>query len=397
MTIEISRYFQFFLILPKKTKNIVFILVFLRSFGYNVFYKYRKEEYKMNNQSRRTDAPEFRVDPDAFRERLAQESARGKKKESPAPPAADGKRKPNKKKKKKHGFAKFLCVLLVIVLLLGAVGAGAVFYVTKDYSPSELPAERIAGTYSEPGVKNILLMGVDRADSGGHSRSDTMILLSADTLHGKLKLTSFMRDSYVAIDGWGRSKLTHACSWGGAPLTVDTIERNFGIRIDGYVKVGFELFRDVAEALGGITVPEISEAESRDLAREGVQIAPGKNVHLDGNATLQYCRIRKSTTDFARTERQRRAVSLLIKKALRTNPVKLLSIASDVMGRVESSLTKREIYALALRLLPALAGEIEQRQIPADGTWWDETIDGMWMLCFDEEKNRSILKSYIYG
>ena len=349
----------------------------------------------MNSQNRRTDASELRIDPDAFRASLAQERARGRIKERPAPNAAEEKKKPVKKKK--HRFARFLCFLLVIVLLLGAVGAGAVFYVTKDYSPSKLPADRIEGTYGEPGVKNILLMGVDRADSGGHSRSDTMILLSADTLHGKLKLTSFMRDSYVAIDGWGRSKLTHACSWGGAPLTVDTIERNFGIRIDGYVKVGFELFRDVAEALGGITVPEISEAESRDLAREGVEIAPGKNVHLDGNATLQYCRIRKSTTDFARTERQRRAVSLLIKKALHTNPVKLLSIAADAMGRMESSLTKREIYALALRLLPALAGEIEQRQIPADGTWWDETIDGMWMLCFDEEKNRSILKTYIYG
>ena len=343
-----------------------------------------------NNNARPRD--EFRVDPEALRARMKEESAASYEKD-PRTPAPEKKNKP----KKKHGFRKFLCILLVIILLVGGLGAGAVFYVTRNYTPSDLPRNSVSGLASSPAITNILLIGADRADAGGHARSDTMILLSADTLHAKLKLTSFMRDSYVAIDGWGRSKLTHACSWGGPKLTVDTIEQNFGVKIDGYIKVDFALFRDLAEALGGITVPEISEAESVDLAREGVNIAPGKNIHLDGNGTLQYCRIRKSTTDFARTQRQRLAVTLLIKQALKTNPVKLLQIASDLFSRVDSSLTKTEIFTLGAKLLPCLAGKTEQKQIPEDGTWWSETIDGLWMLCFDEEQNRKILKTYIYG
>ena len=58
--------------------------------------------------------------------------------------------------------------------------------------------DRDSALKSNPLVSNILLLGVDgSADSS--SRSDSMILVSVDYLHGKIKLTSFLRDSWVYI------------------------------------------------------------------------------------------------------------------------------------------------------------------------------------------------------
>ncbi len=337
--------------------------------------------------------PEF--DTAAFSKRF-QEIMNGEPAEEPA---EEPEETAPPKKKKKHRGRRVLAVLLAILLALTGAAIGAVAYATSGYKPLTLEENAYtdeAALLHAPGVTNILLMGIDTKETATKTRSDSMILLTIDTVHRQLKLTSFMRDMYVAVPGHGNTKLNHSCAYGGPQLTVDTIEMNFGIKIDAYCKIGYKLFVQLVNGVGGITVPEIDAAESKALAKEGVDIEPGLNVHLNGHEALNYCRIRKGQSDFQRTERQREAITLIIKQALKTNPFKLAKLAKSLLSKVECSVGKAEFIALFFKALPCLFGEIGQQQIPADGTWSNATRDGMSVLLVDTEANKQILKDFIF-
>lgn len=48
--------------------------------------------------------------------------------------------------------------------------------------------------------------------------------------------------------------LSDAYLWGGAPLLARTIQSNYGVKIDAYVKVDYTALADVVDSMGGITV-----------------------------------------------------------------------------------------------------------------------------------------------
>ena len=311
---------------------------------------------------------------------------------------------PPRQKKKRHVFRNFIIFLFVLVLFIsvGLVGAGAYVY-TKVFSEYE-PVEMKKGNYADQAalmhsdaVYNILLMGVDEMSTDSTTRSDSMILLSIDRENHQLKLTTFMRDMYVTIPGYGETKLTHACMYEGPQLTVDTIELNFNIRIDAYAKIGYDIFIDLVNGVGGITVAEIDETEARALAEEGVYVEPGNDIYLTGEQAIKYVRIRHWQSDFARTERQREAITLIIERAKHTSPLKLLELAQSIAARIECTIPKDQLVRLLIDVIPCLDNGIAQQQIPADGTWWDSIRDSLMVLELDFDKNQAILKSFIYG
>ena len=175
----------------------------------------------------------------------------------------------------------FFLILLSIIMIV--VGSGCVYYYNTldslnysqdgsfdgagNYDPSERKVNveydpdfndgtinmsmEEGSLLNDPMVLNVMLFGEDKS-SDGVSRSDSMIMLSIDNRHQKLKLTSFMRDMWVYIPEYGYSKLNHAYSYGGAKLSITTIEQNFGIKIDRYAIVDFVSFRKIIDILGGI-------------------------------------------------------------------------------------------------------------------------------------------------
>ncbi len=347
------------------------------------------------------ETPEF--DTEAFKKRfneITERTGEAVKEEPSAPQEEKGmKRMKKRTKNKKRTAITILCIVLALVLLLTGSAVGSVLYVTKDYKAIEMAPNAYVDDKDlmhKAGVTNILLMGIDTKHMEDHTRSDSMILLTIDTIRHKLKLTSFMRDMYVAVPGHGNTKLTHACAYAGPQLTVDTIELNFGVRIDGYVKISYALFVELVNGIGGITVPEIDETESKALAREGVNIEPGTNIHLNGHQTLNYCRIRKGQSDFQRTERQREALSLIIKQAMKTSPFKLLKVGRSIASKAECSLEKGRLLKIAMQALPCALGEVVQQRIPLDGTWDNATRDGLSVLLVDFDKNKEFLKESLF-
>ena len=63
---------------------------------------------------------------------------------------------------------------------------------------------------------------------------------------------------------------------------------------------------------------------------------PGMN-HLDGVQAVAYSRLRLMDTDFQRTERQRKVVSLALEKAKQADVSTLTSLAGLVISEISTS------------------------------------------------------------
>ena len=312
---------------------------------------------------------------------------------------SNGKKKPQKKKRS-PAVKTMMTTCITVLILLTAILLSGVAYVLSDYEVSEF-TENVhvdeSTLTSSPGVYNVLLMGIDTVKTETSSRSDAMILMSIDVKNATIKLSSFLRDSYVYIPGHGNMKLNAACVYGGPQLVCDTIEYNFGIRIDDYAKVGYDMFIKIIDAVGGVTIPEIDETEAKALAREGFHIDPATDVKLNGNEALLYCRIRKGQSDFYRTGRQREVITLVLKKLPVSNPLKLISAAKEIAETIECSIPKSKFIPLLFKAAFCLIGEIEQTKVPADGTWYDATKNYQSVLIVDFEENKKLLTEFLYN
>lgn len=318
------------------------------------------------------------------------------------PPKADKSRefKVTKKRKKGTKAKKILIAVLLIFLSFAILLSAGVSYVLSDYETSEFSDNKYienSPLLHSSSVYNILLMGIDTLNTEDSSRSDAMILMSLDMKNREIKLSSFLRDTYVYIPGIGNAKLNAACVYGGPQLVCDTIEYNFGIEIDDYAKVGYDMFIKIIDAVGGVTIPEIDEIEANALLKEGFQIEPATDVHLNGEQALKYCRIRKGQDDFYRTGRQREVISIVLKKLPLSNPAKLIKTAKDIAATIECSISKSEFSSLFIKAILCITGEIEQLTIPADGTWYNDTKNYQAVLVVDFEANKNKIEEFIYS
>ncbi len=212
--------------------------------------------------------------------------------------------------------------------------------------------------YSSKNVINVLLVGLDSKDAlkyGGNS--DSLILVSLNKKTEKISMCSFFRDSWCYMNVAGRdryAKINSSYFHGGPDALIDTIERNFKVDIDYYVAVDFSSFRDIIDALGGITVP-IQEYEAAYINRTNpdFHIEAGEAVKLTGKQALVFARIRKSDydSDVSRTRRQRQVITSLIQSAKNASLSQLNNTLDTLFKYVKTDLTKSQILSYAAQAL----------------------------------------------
>ena len=319
-------------------------------------------------------------------------------------------RKKNKKKKRhpiRNTFIVFLCLIIVTVSCVGFYGYNTVDKLLSSFNTDEPLEENLYISsdelYSDPDQINILLVGVDARETEIGSRSDTMMLVTLDNKNGQIKLTSFLRDSYVDVAGRNRwSKLNSAYFRGGIQMLVDTLELNFGVEIPYYALVDFEIFMTIVDELGGINV-DVTEKESYYTYHSGsvgvpVRIEAGEDVLLNGQQALWYSRIRYLDSDFMRTKRQRKVISAIVEKALTKEIPELLDLAETIIPLVKTNLDSDKILEVGIDAVldKAYTYPIVQHRIPADKTWSDKTISGVGAcLVMDMEENRELFRSFL--
>lgn len=178
---------------------------------------------------------------------------------------------------------------------------------------------------SQPGTAT-LMIGTDQRDNltpeeqkklgtgtEAGARTDTMLILYTPP-KGRSVLISLPRDSYVAIPGHGHNKLNAAYAIGGPKLLMQTVEQVTGLRMDGYIEVGFAGFVDMVDAVGGVQVcldkPMVDKDSHTNL--------PAGCQRLDGIQALGYVRMRKADPlgDLGRVKRQQQVTAAVARKVM---------------------------------------------------------------------------------
>lgn len=230
--------------------------------------------------------------------------------------------------------------------------------------PTAVPTA-VAPITAAPSVTNIILAGNDvQWPQGG--RTDALIIVSIDRETKKAALISLPRDLYVYIPGWTMNRINlalphgHGVDYpgGGGGLLADTIEYNFGLHIDHYVRIGFGVFKEFIDTLDGVEVVvncsltdwRLKEPDLEPTVEENWErytLVPGLH-QMDGDLALWYARSRQSTNDFDRGRRQQQLVQAMLVKGVSLDLVDDVPELWDTYREnIETDLRLPEIIALA--------------------------------------------------
>ena len=240
------------------------------------------------------------------------------------------------------------------------------------------------------------------------ARADSLILVSLNIQEDTITLVSIERATGVPIllDGYEGEYdwITHTFRYGGAKLTMDTVETCFNVAVDHYVRINFNSFVQIVDAVGGVDI-DLTEEEAAALNWEvpsnsmliGVEVTPGVN-HMDGYTALQYARLRAIDNDWNRIQRQRTVIQAVLDQIKDATPVELDNLLNQVLPLVQTNFTRSEITALLVQLPGFLGVTADQMSLPAEGTYGVRTgMDDRQMYDPDWTENVAILHEFLYG
>ena len=285
--------------------------------------------------------------------------------------------------------------------------------------------------FADEDVLNILLIGTDErteavndADAFTHlnqldgtedttefsddARADSMILVSMDIKDHVIRLVSIERGTGVPIllDGYEDQYdwITHTFRYGGPKLTMKTVEECYNIEVDHFVRVNFNSFVQIVNAVGGVDI-DITEMEAKALNWEVPSnsmlivnhVDPGPN-HFDGYTALQYARLRKIDNDWKRVERQRTVIEAVLDQVKNASVMELDNLLNTLLPLIQTNFTKTEIAALLVQLPGFLGCDVQQMSLPLQGTYGVRTgMDDRLMYDPDWVVNIKALQDFLYN
>lgn len=269
-------------------------------------------------------------------------------------------------KKKRKGPKIVGIILLVIIIIVLGVGIGAYSYVTSklgkmqqvEINKEDLNInEEVAENLSD--YRNIAIFAVDSRedDYGKGNRSDGIIVASINNKTKEVKLISVYRDTYVQINN-SLDKITHAYSYGEAPLAIGTLNTNLDLNIKEFVSVNFDAVAEAVDAIGGVEVEitaaemqimnekyiwhtnEVTGKKSKNITKIGLQT-------LDGVQAVSYCRVRGTEGgDYKRTERIREVLMKIVDKLKTKSIGEIDNFLNVVLPKVYTNITAGEIIGM---------------------------------------------------
>lgn len=322
-----------------------------------------------------------------------------------------------RKRRQRRRLGLLIATLIIAIIALGVVQLFSSFSKLKRTSIDDKNLEisdkfdKNSSNYSDifKDIENIALFGVDQKVDNVQ-RSDAIMIGTLDKTHKKLKVTSLMRDTYVNIPEYGYDKLTHAYAYGGAQLSIATINKNFDLNITDYVAVDFSELQSIIDAIGGVDI-ELDDEDIESLNdylsyvhehddEPYRQVERGSNgmVHLDGVEALGYSRNRSTPDgDFGRTERQRNLIDAMFQRISGMGVAKLASIMTKLLPYVETSLSNSEILTLGTEVLSMGSLSVEKERFPRADYSENAIINDVFYYTFDEDIARQEIYDYLFN
>jgi LCP family protein required for cell wall assembly len=212
---------------------------------------------------------------------------------------------------------------------------------------------------------NLLLVGIDRPPEGTNtSRTDTMILFSIDPLKPYIGMLSIPRDLWVEIPGVGEDRINTAHFWAeadapgtGPQAAAKTVESNFNIQVTDTIRIRFDGFQEMVDAMGGVDL-NLTEAAG------GLSAGPH---HLNGAQALAFARDRKGTDDFFRMADGQLMFKAVLQQMLRiTNWPRLPIEAVIILKAMDTNIPFWQWPRLLLAFLRAGPSGIDNHVLSRD-------------------------------
>jgi polyisoprenyl-teichoic acid--peptidoglycan teichoic acid transferase len=200
------------------------------------------------------------------------------------------------------------------------------------------------------GTITILAVGSDARPGQNPltSRADSIHVIFLQPRKGQAVIVGIPRDSWVSIPGYGTNKINSAMSSGGPARLVQTIEQNFGARIDYWAVTSFWGIERMVDQVGGLKVRvpfEMHDSFSGANFHRGLK-------RLNGKQVLAFARDRHSVAsgDFGRQENGGRVFESALfqfRTEYRRNPSRLLTWIAAGVRNMDTELSVEELVELA--------------------------------------------------
>lgn len=344
----------------------------------------------------------------------------------PSDSASDKVSAPERISRKKVRIITSLCIVLLILLNIFALGYSVVSS-KLDMIDYQSPEDWVVATYSDlasdsdldeldpvdedaevilpeeeifkdKNVVNILLLGTDeRKDKlSENARADAILIVSLNKSADTIKLVSLERGMAVKMPNGKIDLLTHAFRYGGPKWMISCVRTHFNLDVEKYVRVNFDVFEKLVDAVGGVDI-ELTETEAAALNHEVTtntfwlsrRVNEGMN-HLNGYEALQYCRLRYTDSDWQRIVRQRNTISAIMKQCKSLSIGELNDAVDTILPMIQTNLEKKEILSLMASMPQFLNSEMEDMTIPVSGTYTK-------LSRVDFVENSRILHEFFYG
>ena len=309
-----------------------------------------------------------------------------------------------------------MTVLIGITVLILLLAVGAWEYVQSKLDKinyvqdanDQIEQAELEPAFTDVGGEkyfNILLLGTDERSEkfSVDARSDCTMLLSLNLKDHTAHLVSLERGIGVPIEGHEDDWLTHVFRYGGANLMLKTVEKQFDVDVDRYVRVNFYAFAEIIDAIGGVDIT-LTDVEAQALNGEIYTNATTKHPvhaglnHLDGYDALQYARQRFIDDDWHRVQRQRTVLQAALEQTKHVNLIQIDNLMDKVLPVVQTNLTKKEINSLLPQVPFFLGVKLQQMTLPLPGTFGNKlTLDGRSLMLVDFAENAKLLHEFIYG
>ena len=259
---------------------------------------------------------------------------------------------------------------------------------------------------------NMLLMGIDlRCDEEGATHTDSMMLVSVDPVNYTAVALSLPRDTWVEIPTFGPDRINNAhylgeiseYPGGGTGLAMQTVSNFLGIKIDDYITVNFQGFRDFINLIDGIelNVPEeIDDPTYPDecYGYDGFHVDAGVQ-NMNGPIALKYARTRATANgDIDRAGRQQAVMLAVRDKLMQFNMIPYLlpkapSFWKTFQGNIKTSFTDKQLFALAMLVTEIEREDITTAVIDYNYLYNESTTDGRMVLVPNYDAIRELRES----
>jgi LCP family protein required for cell wall assembly len=296
-------------------------------------------------------------------------------------------------------------------------------YLEEGDTPTATPEITLTPTIvpvcGAPPSMTVLIAGI-AAEGYLFGLADSVRIAHFDFQRQQITLLALPRDLWVDINGTTnasitKGKLNQAYFYGtegmgyyngpgyGSGLLAETLQDNFGLRVDRYVAVNLYAFREIVDAIGGIDVYLPEDINTKWFDEPKLFLKAGQH-HLTGKQAEKVVRARIVIGDLGRIRNQTLILKAVAVKMLTVNGVKQLP---DLVNRL-STYVLTDFSPSDISMLTCLAAKIDPQKdivyqsIPDDlllGEWVLDEYQGyqVYALTYDKEVITKLLADFQAG